>query len=48
MNISNRWLFTDEATFHVSGRVNTHFNIWDTGNPHVTNELERASLRVNV
>jgi hypothetical protein len=19
-----RWMFTDEATFHVSGRVNTH------------------------
>jgi len=19
-----RWMFTDEATFHVSGRINTH------------------------
>jgi hypothetical protein len=24
MNFLNMWLFTDEAKFHVSGRVNTH------------------------
>ena len=38
-----RWMFTDEATFHVSGRVNTHnCLIWGTENPHVSYELKRA------
>ena len=37
-----RWMFTDEATFHVRGRVNTHnCLIWGTENPHVSYELER-------
>ena len=32
-----RWMFTDEATFHVSGRVNTHnCLIWGTENPHLS------------
>ena len=39
-----RWVFTDEATFHVRGRVNTHnCLIWGTENPRVSYELERAS-----
>ena len=41
-----RWMFTDEATFHVSGRVNCL--IWETENPHVSYELERASPKENV
>ena len=45
----NQWMFTDEAAFHVSGRVNTHSCIvWGTENPHVSYELERASPKVNV
>ena len=31
-----QWMFTDDATFHVSDRVNTHNSlIWGTENPHV-------------
>ena len=45
----NNWLFTDEATFHVSGRVNTHNCIvWARQNPHISYELERSSPKVNV
>jgi len=44
-----RWMFTDEATFHVSGRANTpNCLIWETENPHVSYELERASPKQNV
>ena len=32
-----RLMFTDEATFHVSGRVNMHIClIWGTENPRVS------------
>ena len=32
-----RWMFTDVATFDVSGRVNTHnYLIWGTENAHVS------------
>ena len=45
----NRVLFTDEATFHVSGRVNRHnVRIWGTDNPGVHRELERDSPKVHV
>jgi len=40
-----RRMFTDEATFHVSGQVNTHNRlIWGTENPHVSYELERECV----
>jgi hypothetical protein len=33
----NRWLLTDEAKFHISGKMNTHkVIIWGTGSPHFT------------
>jgi hypothetical protein len=42
-------MFTDEATFHVSGRVNTrNAIIWGTENPHLSYELKRATPEVNV
>jgi hypothetical protein len=48
----DQWLkqcmFKDEATFHVSGRVNTHnCLIWGTENAHVSYELKRASPKEN-
>jgi hypothetical protein len=44
-----QWMFTDEATFHVSGRVNMHnCLIWGTQNPHVSYELERTGPKENV
>ena len=49
----DQWLkqcmFKDEATFHVSGRVNTHnCLIWGTENAHVSYELKRASPKENL
>lgn len=45
----NRICFSDEATFHVSGKLNTHNSrIWGSENPHVTIELHRNSPKVNV
>lgn len=42
-------LFSDEATFHISGKVNRHnCRIWGTENPNETVEHERDSLKVNV
>ena len=42
-------LFSDEATFHVSGSVNRHnVRIWGTQNPHVYHEHVRDSPKVNV
>jgi hypothetical protein len=44
-----RPVFTEETVFHVSGRLNMQSAVvWDTENPHVMYELERASLKVNV
>jgi hypothetical protein len=41
--------FSHEATFHVSGKLNTHnVRIWGLENPHVTRELQRDSPKVNV
>ena len=35
-----RVCFSDEATFHVSGKLNKHsVRIWGTENPHATREL---------
>src|SRR5207253_8482615 len=45
----NRILFSDESTFHVSGKVNGHnVRIWGTENPHEVMEHERDSPKVNV
>lgn len=44
-----RLVFSDEATFHVSGKVNRHnVRIWGSENPHQTVEHERDSPKVNV
>jgi hypothetical protein len=42
-------VFTDECTFHLSGKVNTHnCRIWGTENPHEVIEHQRDSPKVNV
>lgn len=44
-----RVCFSDEATFHVSGKLNKHnVRIWGSEHPHVTREIVRNSLKVNV
>jgi hypothetical protein len=43
-----RLVFTDEATFHVNGKVNRHnLRIWSTENPHSTIEHVRDSPKMN-
>jgi hypothetical protein len=45
----SRIIFSDEATFHVSGCVNHHnVWIWGTEHPRETTEHERDSPKVNV
>jgi hypothetical protein len=45
----SRVLFSDEATFHVCGKVNRHnCRIWGSENPHVLREHLRDSPKVNV
>jgi hypothetical protein len=39
-------VFSDEATFHIDGKVNCR--IWGTENPHVMVEQERDSPKVSV
>ncbi|GBN87611.1 hypothetical protein AVEN_135866-1 [Araneus ventricosus] len=42
-------IFSDETTFHLSGKVNRHnVRVWGAEFPHVTVELERDSPKVNV
>ena len=42
-------MFTDEATFHLSGKVNRHkVRIWGTENPHEIEEHARDSPKLNV
>ena len=42
-------IFSDEATFHISGRVNRHnCRIWGDENPHELYEHERDSSKVSV
>ena len=44
-----RLIFSDEATFHLSGKVNRHnVRIWELQNPEEALEHERDSLKVNV
>ena len=39
-----RVIFSDEATFHVSGKLNKHnMRIWGYKQPHVIRELQRDS-----
>ena len=45
----NHICFNDEATFHMSGKLNEHnARIWGTENPHITREIEHDSPKVNV
>ena len=42
-------MFTDQACFHVSGKVNWHnVRIWGSENPHVVIEHIRDNPKVNV
>lgn len=44
-----RIVYSDEATFHLSGKVNRHnVRIWGLQNPHATLQHERDSPKVNV
>jgi len=44
-----RLIFSDEATFHLSGKVNRHsVRIWGLQNPQEALERERDSPKVNV
>jgi hypothetical protein len=44
-----RLIFSDEATFHIRGKVNCHnVRIWGTQTPRKTVEHERDSPKVNV
>jgi hypothetical protein len=44
-----RVIFSDETTFHLSGKVNRHnVRILGLQNPHTTPEHERDSSKVNV
>ncbi|PNF42612.1 hypothetical protein B7P43_G01283 [Cryptotermes secundus] len=48
-NFISRLIFSNEATFHLSGTVNRHnVRIWGTEHPHETVEHERDSPKVNV
>ena len=45
----DRLVFSDEATFHVNGKVNKHnTRIWGTENPHEILEHQRNSPKVTV
>ena len=46
---AEKLVFSDEATFHVCGKVNRHnVRIWGTENPHAAMEHVRDSPKVNV
>ena len=48
-NFLDNVIFSDESTFHLSGKVNRHnCRIWGTENPPVVHEHERDSPKVNV
>ena len=45
----DRLMFSDEATFHVTGKVNKHnARIWGTEHPHAIQEHVRDSPKVNM
>jgi hypothetical protein len=44
-----RLIFSDEATFHISGKVNrSNIRIWGTEHPHAMIEHQRDSEKANV
>jgi hypothetical protein len=46
---ATRLIFSDEATFHLSGNENRHnVRVCGTENPHATTELQRDSPKLNV
>ena len=46
---NERFVFSDEVTFHTNGKVNRHnICIWGKENPHATIEHERDSPKENV
>jgi hypothetical protein len=46
---AGKLIFSDEATFHLSGKVNRHnVRVWGTELPHVSVQVERDSPKVNV
>jgi hypothetical protein len=48
-NLSERTIFSDDATFHLSGKVNRHnIGIWESEKPVAVVEIERDSPKVNV
>ena len=48
-DFADRLIFSDKATFHVSGKVHQHnFRIWRTQNPHAIIEHVQDSPKVNV
>jgi hypothetical protein len=48
-NFLQRMVFSDEATFHLCGKVNRHnVRIWGSENPHAYVEHVRDSPKVNV
>ncbi|CAM1310188.1 Uncharacterised protein g5380 [Pycnogonum litorale] len=48
-DFENRFIFSDEATFHTNGKVNKqNVRIWGEENPHATIEHQRDSPKVNV
>ena len=45
----DRLVFSDEATFHVTGKFNEHnTHLWGTKHPHTIQEHARDSPKVNV
>ncbi|GBM60386.1 hypothetical protein AVEN_156947-1 [Araneus ventricosus] len=47
--MADRLIFSDESTFHISGKVNRYNNrIWGTEKPSTVIEHERDSAKVNV
>jgi hypothetical protein len=48
-NLLSKLIFSDEATFHLSGKVNRHnVRVWGSENPHATLEVECDSPKINV
>jgi hypothetical protein len=48
-DFSSNVIFSDEATFHLLGKVNHHnVRVWGTEPPHATVQLEQDSPKVNV
>ena len=46
-NFLDELTFSDEATFHLSGKMNRHnYRIWGTEKPHEIWQHERASRRL--